>query len=676
MPFTPILQSFRRPGPSDIITRVSTMADGGEGPGGTGPGSQDAELSANGRYVLFDSYAKLAPSDTGIWRDVYLKDVTTGAITHVSTTTDGVQGNGSSDYASLSADGRYVVFESNANNLAPGDTNNKRDIFRKDLVTGTVVRVSTPDQGGSDNDFSSHAQITADGRYVLFESVAGLLGYDTNGKNDIYFKDVQTNELRIVSLANGWSEQSNGWSEKAQFGPDGSSALFESIASNFVPNDTNGKADIFIKKFDDAGTVIHVSSAADGTGGNGTSGDAQFSRDGRYVVFESDSTNLVAGDTNGTTDIFRKDLVTGAVVRLSTASNGSESNGTSQRAQLSADGRYLLFQSDANNLVAGDTNGKFDAFRKDLVTGEVVRLSVGINGAQGNDHSYRPQLSQDGRYAVFESSANNLVPGDTNGWSDVFRVDVAMMANQAAIAEGRFVDVSLGVGAATSVEVAWGDGEVDTVIPASGTAALAHAYGTTGTKAATVTVRQGAHTWVGTYQIDLAAGQMALTSVQSDTFPGGAGNDVIRGSIGIDLLLGGIGNDKLFGDSGDDRLNGGVGKDELTGGKGRDAFVFDVKPKKGAADKIKDYKAKDDAIWLENSIFTKLGKAGSELKPAKLKKAYFAYDQAKDGNDYLVYVKKTGKLLWDVDGSGGKPAVEIATLTNKAALSAGEFFVI
>ncbi|MCB5175448.1 TolB family protein [Microvirga lenta] len=449
MPFTPVLQSFSRPGISDIITRVSTMADGSQG----NERSQNATFSADGRYVLFDSYAKLVPGDTTAWRDVYIKDLLTGTVRQVSTAANGAPATGGdSDNARFSADGRYVVFESSARDLVPGDTNGERDIFRKDLVTGAVVRVSTA-AGGVENDGSSQAQISEEGRYILFQSLAALLPDDTNGKNDIYIKDVQDNILRRVSLANGWTEESNGWSERPQLSPDGNSALFESIANNFVPNDTNDKADIFIKNFV-TGAVTHVSSAADGTGGNGTSRDAHFSRDGRYVVFESDSTNLVTGDTNGDYDIFRKDLLTGAITRVSTAADGAEGNGTSQRAEFSADGRYVTFQSTSSNLVAGDTNGSWDVFRKDLVTGEIIRLSTDAAGAEGNDSSYRLRLSEDGRYGVFESLADNLVPGDTNGWTDIFRVDMAMMVNRAAISEGRFVDIRLGVGAATSVRIA------------------------------------------------------------------------------------------------------------------------------------------------------------------------------------------------------------------------------
>jgi Tol biopolymer transport system component len=672
MPFTPSLQSFRRPGTSDIMIRLSTTADGGQ----ANERSYNGEFSPDARFVLFDSYAKLVPTDTTVWRDIFTKDLLTGAVVRLSSDSNGNPASGGdSDYAHFSGNGRYVVFLSSANNLVAGDTNNDRDVFRKDLATGAVVRVSTAADGSQADDASSYAQISADGRYVVFESAAqNLVGGDIVWANDIYRKDLVTGAItRVSTTANG--TDANDWSEKAQLSADGRYVLFESKANNLVANDGNGMPDIFRKDLV-TGAVLRVSTAANGSEANAASTAAQFSQDGRYVVFQSAANNLVANDGNNASDIFRKDLVTGVITRVSTTSTGLEANGTSQRPQLSADGRYLVFQSDANNLVANDQNGKYDVFRKDLATGEIIRLSTDANGAERVGDSYRAQLSQDGRYAVFESSADNLVPGDNNGLSDIFRFDTALMANRAAVAEGRFVDVHLGVGTASSVQVAWGDGTTDTAVPVSGTAALSHAYATTGAKAATITVREGAYTWVGTYRIDLASGQMNLDAVLSNTFPGEAGNDVINGDSGANILIGGKGNDVLKGGAGNDKLYGGLGKDVLSGGVGKDTFVFDTKAnKKTNLDKITDYVVKDDTIWLDNKYFTKLGK-GTVSKPGKLNKKFFSLDKAKDKDDTLIYVKKTGVLSYDADGSGAKAAVEIATLKKGLKMTAADFFII
>ena len=169
----------------------------------------------------------------------------------------------------------------------------------------------------------------------------------------------------------------------------------------------------------------------------------------------------------------------------------------------------------------------------------------------------------------------------------------------------------------------------------------------------------------------ISVGDVSDESVQgtpgSDSFLGGSGKDTLKGSSGDDKLEGGSGNDQLWGQA---------GKDMLSGGKGKDVFVFDTKPSKADIDRILDFKSKDDSIWLENKIFTKLGKKGNLSKPAKLKKDYFAQDKPKDGNDYIIYKKKTGAILYDQDGAGKKKAVEIAVVSKNTKLTIDDFFVV
>ncbi|MEE1655235.1 calcium-binding protein [Microvirga sp. CF3062] len=163
----------------------------------------------------------------------------------------------------------------------------------------------------------------------------------------------------------------------------------------------------------------------------------------------------------------------------------------------------------------------------------------------------------------------------------------------------------------------------------------------------------------------------------NDILNGSASKDVLKGLLGDDILKGLAGSDDLDGGAGNDRLWGGAGNDTLKGDAGRDIFVFDSKPnKKANLDKVADFKVVDDSIWLENKIFTKLGKKGSEAAPAQLKKSMFALEKAKDKDDYIVYSKKTGKLSYDVDGSGSKAAVEIATLSKKLSMTYKDLFVI
>jgi len=195
--------------------------------------------------------------------------------------------------------------------------------------------------------------------------------------------------------------------------------VFESDASNLVPGDTNGRYDIFLRdRQTDTTTRLSVSSA--GTQGNDSSLAPSISADGRYVVFESDASNLVPGDTNGRYDIFLRDRQTGTTTRLNVSSTGTQGNGVSGRPSISADGRYVAFNSDASNLVPGDTNGRNDIFLRDRQTGTTTRLSVSSTGVQGDGHSYDPFISADGRYVAFNSHATTLVPGDTNGKQDIF----------------------------------------------------------------------------------------------------------------------------------------------------------------------------------------------------------------------------------------------------------------
>jgi hypothetical protein len=160
-----------------------------------------------------------------------------------------------------------------------------------------------------------------------------------------------------------------------------------------------------------------------------------------------------------------------------------------------------------------------------------------------------------------------------------------------------------------------------------------------------------------------------VKNVVAEVFEGSASSEVVRGGSGKDTFNGGAGNDRLW---------GGLGNDVLKGSTGRDIFVFDTKPNRSAnRDKIVDFKVKDDTFWLDNAVFTKLGRKGSEAAPSKLSKSYFALDKAKDHNDYIVYSKKKGVLSYDVDGSGSKyKAVEIATLSKNLKMTYNDFFVI
>jgi len=402
------------------MTRVSVASDGTE----SERESRNPAISADGRYVAFESSASnLVPGDTNGTLDVFVHDRVTGETTRVSVAFDGTQGNGHSRSPAISADGRYVAFESVATNLVPSYADGRYHVFVHDRVTGETTRVSDAFDGTQGNAHSGHPAISADGRYVAFDSRAtNLVPDDTNNAADVFVHDRLTGETTRVSVLSGGA-QSDGLSEHPTMSADGRYVTFESHARNLVPDDTNAMGDVFVHDRV-TGETTRVSVASDGTESGAHSLYPAISGDGRYVAFESWGSNLVPDDTNGGADVFVHDRVTGETTRVSVASDGAQADGRSERATISADGRYVAFESYASNLVPGDTGLIFQVFVHDRVTGEATRVSVASDGTRGDSISRNSSISGDGRYVAFESYSTNLVPGDTNAVGDVFVRDL------------------------------------------------------------------------------------------------------------------------------------------------------------------------------------------------------------------------------------------------------------
>lgn len=386
--------------------------------------SSRANISADGRFVAFDSYAtNLVAGDKSQTSRVLVHDRSTGTTKVVNATGGGLPAAGASVSAALTEDGRYVAFASDAGNLVPGDTNLFRDIFVRDLRTGKTERVSVHSNGiEAVNGHSSSPSISADGRYVAFESAAiNLVGGDTNGLIDIFVHDRETHATIRVNVSTERYQAFGGYSYYPSISADGRYVAFVSEATNLVPGDTNKSADIFVHdRVKGATTRVNVATGgAEAVGGASTQ--PVISADGRYVAFASEATNLVPGDTNGFADIFVHDRVTGATQRVTLAAGGAQAvGGHSFYPSISADGRFIAFLSDATNLVANDTNSSWDIFVHDRQAGATERASVASGGAQADAGSARPSISADGRYVAFESGAMNLVPDDTNNVVDVF----------------------------------------------------------------------------------------------------------------------------------------------------------------------------------------------------------------------------------------------------------------
>jgi Tol biopolymer transport system component len=387
------------------------------------PGDLDSyspSISADDRYIAFYSEASnLVPGDANDEGDIFLRDLQDETTTLVSVGPAGVQGDGESEYPSLSADGRFVVFYSFASNFAPGDTNGVADVFVRDLHGGTTKRVSIGSSGQQGNDASTLADISGDGRFVVFESQASnlVLG-DTNGRTDVFVRDRLLRRTTRVDVDSSGAQAERGARDPG-ISDDGRYVLFESSSTDLVPGDTNGSTDLFVHDLV-SGTTTLASVASSGAQANEASTFGSISADGRYVIFGSFATNLVPGDTNRNADVFVRDLLLGTTERVSVSSAGTQASGYSPRGTISADGRYVAFKSAADDLVVGDGDATMDIFARDLVTGTTERVSVALAGLEPDGFSSQPTISADGRQIAFYSEASNLVAGDTNGSWDVF----------------------------------------------------------------------------------------------------------------------------------------------------------------------------------------------------------------------------------------------------------------
>ncbi len=488
----------------------------------------------------------------------------------------------------ISADGRFVVFTSFGGNLVEGDNNDpdvysgsNQDSFVKDMTTGSVRFVVTDEYGERftrmhDNStplnpifesrypagvsaYGDNYSISADGRYIAFESWANNLvdityqgdpnsptggtinettvtSGDINRNTDIYVKDLASGTIRLVSSnANGKTGNtgaSGGANRNPDISADGRQVVFSSYQYDLVSGDTNNRPDLFIKDLQSGG----ITRLANTDGGD----DAKFSADGRYIVFSSGVGTLVAGDTNEAMDVFRFDLQGGGVIRVSTSSSGVEgahtaiNYGASGYADISADGRFVVFASDAANLVPGDTNGQWDIFYKDVLTGETQRVSQNEQGVQGNQRSQQASISDDGRYVVFNTHSSNLIEGDDHGGVRSRVLIKDMETGELRLASDTPLDPN--------------QSSINGGISADGRYVVMQSF----------------------YDPDPLDGGSTDWQVYRFSNP----FLYVAGSDGADTLVGNSGDETLAGGTGNDFLNGMAGDDLLDGGSGLDTALY------------------------------------------------------------------------------------------------------
>lgn len=403
-------------GKANQTTRLSVDSQGNQG----NAYSASPSPSKYASHVAFASYAdNLVSGDTNNASDIFLHNRITSQVGRVSVDSSGQEGNGHSWWPSIALNGGLVVFESEASDLVIGDTNSVGDVFVHDPSTGQTDRVSVDSNGNEGNGPSGQPAISADGRYVAFASDASNLAIgDLNNSKDIFVHDLLNGHTARVSVNSGGTE-GNANSAIPSISAGGRCVAFESGASNLVLGDTNQTYDVFVHDIK-TGKTTRVSVATAGQQGNDASISASISSDGRLVAFASYAENLVSGDANQDIDVFVHDRLTGQTTRVSVSSSGKEGNQDSWSPSISHDARYVAFASLANNLVAGDTNQAIDVFVHDRGTGKTTRLSLDSGGNEANNDSGLPSISPDGLSVSFQSLADNLVPGDTNGFQDVF----------------------------------------------------------------------------------------------------------------------------------------------------------------------------------------------------------------------------------------------------------------
>lgn len=348
-----------------------------------------------------------------------------GDLVLASTSTSGTKGDQDSMQPSLSANGTVVAFDSFATNLDGADTVDDGDVYVKELSTGGLTLASTRADGTKGDNNSANASLAGDGSAVAFDSFAANLDEaDTDALADVYVKDLTSGSLALASTSAG-GDKGDGSSISPSLSGDGTLVAFASASTNLVGADTDETSDIFVK---DLATGAVTLASTGGLGkGNGDSSEASISADGTRVAFTSSSTNLDPADTESDADVYVKDLVSGDIVLASTPGVGDKGDGADTSPSLSADGGSVAFSSFSTNLDAADSDLAEDVYVKDLDTGNLVLASTSDDGTKGDAGSGAPSLSGDGSKVAFQSVASNLDPEHTAAGSDVYVKDLTTM---------------------------------------------------------------------------------------------------------------------------------------------------------------------------------------------------------------------------------------------------------
>lgn len=417
-----------------LFTLISKALDGTEG----NNQSTASMISANEEYILFESSAdNIVVGDTNGSIDQFLYHIPSGNISLVSYSSDGYTINtGNSGQGAIDDSGRYVAFWSKPDN----NPATYGHVYLRDMETGTLTLVGKNTSGNPASNGAADLDISGNGRYVVFASESDdIIPGDDNtltNQTDVIMYDTVLDKMTLISNKNGDSNPSDGgWIQGQNRNPsinsDGKYVVFQgNNANTTADSDTNGAFDIFLRNTQTNTTVL-ISKATTGSAANQASINPSISGDGKYIVFESSASNLVSNDTNALKDIFLHNTQTGQTTLISRTSDGTAANGSSFNSNISSNGRYVTFGSNASNLTSDDNNGVSDAFLYDIQTGELKRISelpggTGGDGDSANSYISTPSISisDDGRYAVFDSASTNFLNNPASGTRQIYMVDL------------------------------------------------------------------------------------------------------------------------------------------------------------------------------------------------------------------------------------------------------------
>lgn len=400
--------------------RISPASGGGAA---NGPSDQPS-ITSDGSIVVFGSRAtNIVDGDSNNVREVFVRDVAAGTIEMPVFVDDlNTSPDADVDPAAISRDGRFIVLVTAATNLVAGDFNSALDVFLHDRSTGSTVLVSSAGAGSGDAlSIARRGSVSANGRFVAFESDAtDLVGGDGNGTSDIFVRDVKKGVTTRASVNSIGEEAFEDPSNRAAISANGRIVAFDSADENLAPGSFGSFRGIHVRDVKKRRTA-RISLRPDGGAPDGDCTAASISANGRFIAFQSDATDLVPGDTNGRRDVFLHDRKKRTTHRISVRTGGAQgTGGDAEGPEISSDGRFVVFTSDMNDLVDGDGNFAPDVFLHDIRAGTTIRVSQDAQGGDANGLNFGGTVSDGGTTVAYISSAADIDPPDDNQETDIF----------------------------------------------------------------------------------------------------------------------------------------------------------------------------------------------------------------------------------------------------------------